>query len=106
MGLPDDTRIGDLPDGYRLVFKHERRYRCIRAKRMSEQDRTLMDPNGGVTHCKILDGEGNTVIHTTARCRPNEAYVKALGRRIASGRALGLLDEHLDEEAAARRSFV
>jgi hypothetical protein len=89
-----------LPDGYRAVFKHERQYRVIRATRMGQTDRTIMDPRGGTTHCKFLDSEGNVVVHTTARCRPNESYVKALGRTIAGGRAEAQLAQLLEHEHA------
>lgn len=95
-----------LPDGYRAVFKHERQYRVVRATRMSQTDRTIMDPKGGTTHCKILDAEGNIVVHTTANCRPNESYVKSLGRTIAGGRAQVQLDRRIADEASARRSVV
>jgi hypothetical protein len=88
-----------LPDGYRVVYKHERRYRVVRAKKMSETDRTIMDPRGGTTHCKILDPLGNIVIHTVARCRPNEGYVKSLGRTIAGGRAQIELNQLIESEA-------
>lgn len=91
-----------LPDGYSVKFRH-RRLRRYAARKFKFDDtitvddtvvdnhlvvRTSLNPFGGATQAEVFDESGQLVAIGTAICRPDEHFVKAVGRQVALGRAL------------------
>lgn len=77
-----------LPDGYTVKYVHSRNV---------EPDPEagglpVLLPTGGQTVAKVLNPDGEQVAEGEATCRPDENFSKPLGRTIALGRALALME--------------
>jgi hypothetical protein len=77
------------PDGYYVKYEHRRVYGDVNV------DPVEILPQGGLTICRLFDEADGEYAAATgwARCHPRDNYRKALGRKIAFGRALKALEE-------------
>jgi hypothetical protein len=87
-------RLTELPAEHTAKYKYERAKRVLTRNTLQgrPEGKLTFEPLGGKTTCTILSPAGVAVAEGTATCRPDEAFVKALGRTIALGRALAQLD--------------
>lgn len=83
----------ELPDGYRVRYKHIRLY-ARGGIFVGIDDMYSLEPKGGETIATVVDLHGDTIGVGYSRCRPDENYNKRLGRTIALGRALQDLEKH------------
>lgn len=87
-----------LPDGYKAVYDHQRRYTAPRGATGNADAR--INPLGGRTICTIYDADRNPIAAGEARCRSDEHYVKRIGRGFSFSRALDDLRENTPVDAA------
>lgn len=86
------TRV--VPNGYSVKIVHFRRYKGV----SGYQHRDNMNghqprPNAGLTEAWIFDEEGKLVSYGEAKCGKRDNWSRKIGREIATGRALKLLEE-------------
>lgn len=82
-----------LPEQYKAKFRHERNVITVPHTKLDEEEKVIVDPKGGKTIARIIDSEGNLISEGYAICRPDEQFNRRLGRTIALGRALSVLDK-------------
>lgn len=86
----------DLPSGLGVRYHHVRNYRPftgpLKFSALGSYQTTHVDPRGGQTVAQIIDLDTEVVVaEGVARCHTKDNYNKAIGRRIALGRAVKAL---------------
>lgn len=86
----------ELPEGYTVEYEHWRRRLSDGARVLANHpaagmETDTVDPRGGKTVARVLDGDGAEVAVGEALCLDTDNYDRRVGRAIALGRALLLL---------------